>query len=243
MAGACTGIHRLTRASEFRACVSFGDTSRCRAVGRQADMFVLEWRQALTGWYPVPSSTRADSNTYMKLRARSHERPMTMKCWLWCQRKVCNDDADSCFTRVVAYRPALVCRKAPRLRHARTRPDGCPWPVHVPVFAYRPALVCRKAPRLRHARTTRSPCYTSPCRPAPKRLPSPDAPQSPLFGLNRKDYSPFVPHGLGKARIFVLIQTESGVFDTVGHVCPARTGSDCTRCTYAHTHTSPCSSL
>mgnify|MGYP004085175821 CR=1 FL=1 len=147
---------------------------------------------------------RADSNTYMKLRARSHERPMTMKCWLWCQRKVCNDDADSCFTRVVAYRPALVCRKASRLRHARS---------------------------------TRSPYHTSPCRRAPKRLPSPDAPQSPLFGLNRKDYSPFVPHGLGKARIFVLIQTKSGVFDTVGHVCPAHTGSECTRCTYAHTHT------
>ena len=155
MAGACTGIHRLTRASEFRACVSFGDTSRCRAVGRQADMFALEWRQALTGWYPVPSSTRADSNTYMKLRARSHERPMTMKCWLWCQRKVCNDDADSYFTPVVAYRPALVCRKASRLGHART---------------------------------SRSPCHSSPSRPAPKRLPSPDAPQSPLSGLNRKDY-------------------------------------------------------
>ena len=110
----------------------------------------------------VPSSMRADSNTYMKLRARSHERPMTMKCWLWCQRKVCNDDADSYSTPVVAYRPALVCRKASRLGHART---------------------------------SRSPCHSSPSRPAPKRLPSPDAPQSPLFGLNRKDYSPFVPHG------------------------------------------------
>ena len=35
----------------------------------------------------------------------------------------------------------------------------------------------------------------------------------------------------------MLIQTKSGVFDTVGHVCPAHTGSECTRCTYAHTHT------
>ena len=37
----------------------------------------------------------------------------------------------------------------------------------------------------------------------------------------------------------MLIQTKSGVFDTVGHVCPAHTGSECTQCTYAHTHTLP----